>query len=49
MHNSKDSYLLAFPTHLRDDASVALSVLPENPLLSNTFSVKVAAEPVTLP
>jgi hypothetical protein len=49
MHDSNGTYLRAFPTALRDDARVALSVLPENPRLFDTFSVKIAGELVALP
>jgi hypothetical protein len=49
MHKSNESYVYAFPTALRGDVLVALGVLPENPRIFGTFSVRVGGEVVTLP
>jgi hypothetical protein len=49
MHQSSAALLGAFPVILRGDASLALSVFPENPRPVRTFPVRVANEVVALP
>jgi hypothetical protein len=49
MHPSNSELVHAFPAGLRNDALLALSALPENPRLWNSFSVRVAGEVVALP
>lgn len=49
MHPSNSGLVHAFPTILRDDAIRAVSVFPENPRMSETFSVAVADEILALP
>jgi len=49
MHQSNSELVHAFPIALRDDATLALSAFPENPLPSGTFSARVADQTVVLP
>lgn len=49
MHPSNSGLVHAFPAVLRDDAVRAVSVFPENPLISQTFSVRVGDEILALP
>jgi hypothetical protein len=49
MHPSNSALINAFPAVVRDAAVRAVSVFPENPRTSETFSVRVADENVTLP
>jgi len=49
MHKSNESYVYAFPAALHGDVLAALAVLPENPRVFGTFSVRVGGEAVMLP
>lgn len=49
MHPSNRALINAFPAVVRDAAVRAVSVFPENPRTSKTFSVRVADENATLP
>jgi hypothetical protein len=49
MHPSNSDLVHAFPVVLRDDVVRAVSVFPENPHMSQAFSVRVADEILTLP
>ena len=49
MHKSNESYVYAFPTAQRGDVLAALAVLPENPRVFGTFSVRIGGEAVMLP
>jgi hypothetical protein len=49
MHEANAGLVRAFPAALRDDAVLALSAFPEDPLPSETFAVRVAGQTVALP
>src|SRR5215470_13098178 len=49
MHPSNKEFIHAFPGDLHDDAIVALSTLPENPLPSPIFTAAVTGQIVVLP
>jgi hypothetical protein len=49
MHRSNSELVHAFPAVLRDDAIRAVAVFPENPRISQTFSVMMSAEALVLP